>query len=146
MAGSTSINDSNSTSQPASAARTASANQPAEFKPAHKLLALTTIFLTSILICFLIFKLAYPALGIEKDAAAEKLSVPIQQITRVVAIHPERLTEEDMVEIEKFIPAENLTDLRATDFRSSKSRFQQRILRSKLQPVLEPLASYRQSQ
>ena len=108
LAGSTSINDSNSTSQPASAARTASANQPAEFKPAHKLLALATIFLTSILICFLIFKLAYPALGIEKDAAAEKLSVPIQQITRVVATHPERLTEEDMVEIEKFIPAENL--------------------------------------
>ena len=47
-------------------------------------------------------------LGVDEDPVAEKLSVPIQQIARVVSEEGDLLSSEELEEIKKFIPEENL--------------------------------------
>ncbi len=53
----------------------------------------------------------YDSLGVEKGNSREMLSVPIQQIAYVVAEHPEELSDSDYAAINRYLPAEQLSDL-----------------------------------
>ena len=60
-------------------------------------------FLTPIIIFYIIIKVLYPFLGVEKGNIREMLSVPMQQIALVVSKHEDELDNETKEEIAKFL-------------------------------------------
>ena len=68
-------------------------------------------FLSPILIYFIITTFVYSSLGIEKGSSAEFLSVPLQQIARVVTYENDTLSASDKEEISKFLPYDSIPEL-----------------------------------
>lgn len=65
-------------------------------------------FAVPIVISFMIYGPLFSLLGIGGDRAAEKLSVPIQQIARVLVYEKDTVAKEDLEQIYRYMPKESL--------------------------------------
>jgi len=69
------------------------------------------VFIISLLLYFIINKIIFSCLNVEKGQIREALSIPMQQFARVVKYHNDELTNEEKEMIYKFIPVENIDEL-----------------------------------
>lgn len=85
---------------------------PFGFKMYRKyLLKSTILYLIPFTLFFLIRAFLIPYLGIQKGHIREPMSVPVQQIARVVKEHGDSLNNYDRGQINEILPYENLPDL-----------------------------------
>lgn len=70
-----------------------------------------SVFIIALVLYFIINKLIFSCLNVEKGQIREALSIPMQQFARVVKYHKDELTTEEKEKIYKFIPAQNIDEL-----------------------------------
>ena len=69
------------------------------------------VFGVAILLSFGIKNILFSVFHVEKGLAKEALSIPMQQIARVVKYHGDELSQEEKEQIYQFIPVENVREL-----------------------------------
>ena len=69
------------------------------------------VFGVAILLSFGIKNILFSVFHVEKGLAKEALSIPMQQIARVVKYHGDELSQEEKEQIYQFIPVENVGEL-----------------------------------
>ncbi len=89
------------------------------------------IYLLSFTVIFFIRVFLMPYLGIIKGHVREPMSVPIQQIARVVKEHGEDINDEQKIEINEILPFDRLPDLYSPTLSDNvKSEFNEKIFLS----------------
>ena len=79
-----------------------------EWRKKKKKKSIILSFIIPIVVSFIIYGPLFSLLGIGGDRAAEKLSVPIQQIARVLVLEKDTVEEEDLELIYHYMPEESL--------------------------------------
>lgn len=77
----------------------------------NKKLQIISCLLISILLYIVTTSVIYPKLGIEKASGSEILSVPLQQISNVIATNSDSLSSDDIDAISRFLPYDQIREI-----------------------------------